>query len=303
MRKSLLVGAALAAAVASTATAALADSPFPAPKISGVFVAAQTVTPEGAVTNFVAPGSKIVFRAYAVDAKSKKVLAAKDVTFFYVKIPNSPNVKLAFNGKSPGANARLAWTAAWTVPATYTEGVVPFKVFVKTTTKRVGSFQQMPVASAQLTVSKTPQAPLGLPGADKTIAAATPAAKLDATLYVDAVNGTRPVGAAARPIGCTQTNVFRRGEQLVVRSWGVQLADGAILSTENVKEAHWSIAGAPPVTMNWGLHGTTDNRVFFWTGAWNVPADYPLGDSVIKVTYTTESGKAATYDYAITVIP
>lgn len=298
MKKVLILGAALVGAVTVTAPA-MADAPFPVTKYSSVFVAAQTVTPQGAISNFVAPGSQVVFRAYAVDPKKKTVLTAKDVKYFYVKIPNAPNVKLAFNAQAAGANAQLAWSGTWSVPATYAEGVVPFKVLVKTNARGVGSFEQMPVASARLTVSKTPQAPPAAAGADKTAAVQ----KFDASIYVDAVNGSRPVGAAARPIGCAQTNVFKRGEQLVVRSWGVDMSDGSILSTENVASASWTIAGAPAVTMNWGLHGTTDNRIFFWTGAWNVPADYALGDNVIKVTYTLESGKKATYEYAITVIP
>ena len=44
--------------------------------------------------------------------------------------------------------------------------------------------------------------------------------KLNVFLYVDTVNGSRPVGAKPRPIGCTQTNVFQRGEQVVFRIWG-----------------------------------------------------------------------------------
>jgi hypothetical protein len=299
MRRLILFGSALAAAAAA-AVPALADSPFPTAAYKGVFVAAQTVTPGGAVTNFVAPGSPVIFRAYAVDPKTKKVLVAKDVKYFYVTIPNQPNVKLKFGATAPGANAQQAWTGAWTPPATYPEEVVPFKVHVKTLTKKTGSFEQMPVASARLTVSKTPQAPPATAGADKTAAAT----KFEATLYVDAVNGTRPTGAAARPIGCTQTNVFKRGEQLVVRSWGVDMADGSILSTDNVKEAHFSVPGVSPnVVLNWGLHGTSDNRVFFWANAWNIPTDYPLGDTVVKVTYTLESGKSASYEYAITIIP
>ena len=59
-----------------------------------VFVAAQTVTAERAMITQVAPGSTVVFRAYAVDGKTRKVIAAKDVKYFYVKIPNQPNVKL-----------------------------------------------------------------------------------------------------------------------------------------------------------------------------------------------------------------
>ena len=75
MKKLLSLGAALVA-FAAVAAPALADSPFPTAKYTGVFVAAQTVTPGGAVTNFVAPGSPVVFRAYAVDPKTKKVLVA-----------------------------------------------------------------------------------------------------------------------------------------------------------------------------------------------------------------------------------
>jgi hypothetical protein len=303
MRKLMLAGAALTAAVATSATAALADSPFPTTKYTGVFVAAQTVTAGGAVTNFVAPGSAVVFRAYAVDPKTKKILTAKTVKAFYVKIPNAPNVQLKFDVKAQGANAQLAWTGSWTPSASYPEGVVPFKVLIKTVTKKTGSFEQMPVASAQLTVTRTPQAPLGAPGVDKTIAASSPAGKFDATLYVDAVNGTRPTGAAPRPIGCTQTNVFKRGEQLVVRSWGVDMAGGAILSTDNVKEAHFAMPGQPDVVLNWSAHGTPDNRVFFWANAWNIPTDYPLGDITLKITYTLESGKQATQQYAVTIVP
>src|SRR4051794_34396805 len=109
MRKLLSLGVAAVAAASLSSAALAADSPFPAAKVSGVFVAAQTVSSTGAVTNFVAPGGKVVFRAYAVDAKTKKVLTAKDVKFFYVKLPNSPNVKLAFDAKAPGASAQLAW--------------------------------------------------------------------------------------------------------------------------------------------------------------------------------------------------
>jgi len=298
MRKFLVLGAAFLGA-AATAAAASAETPFPSPTV-GVFVASQTVTADGAMSNYFAPGAKVVFRAYAVDGKKGKVLGTKDVKFFYVKIPNQPNVRLTYNAKAPGATARLAWTGTWTVPGTYPEGTVGFKVLVKTVAKKVGSFVQIPVTPAQLTISKSPPPLLG---AGPTASTSISTGKLDAAIYVDAVNGTRPAAAAPRPIGCTQTNVFKRGEQLVVRSWGVELASGGILSTANVKEAHWSIAGQPDLTMNWGAHGATDNRVWFWTAAWNIPVDYPLGDAVIKVTYATEAGKTATYDYGITIIP
>ena len=134
---------------------------------------------------------------------------------------------------------------------------------------------------------------------------ATPAGgTLDAALYVDSVNGTRPAAAAPRPVGCTQTNVFKRGEQFVLRTWGSDMATGNILSTENVDTATYKVPGvAAPITLNWGAHGATTNRVWFWTNAWNIPSDFPLGDVAIRVTFKLDSGKVGAYDYPITIIP
>ncbi len=304
MREILSFGAALAAAVTFGGVAAAADgeTPFPAPKVLQVFVAAQTVTPERAVITQIAPGSTVVFRAYAVDGKTRKVLAAKDVKYFYVKIPNQPNVKLRFNARGAGATARMPWAGSWAVPATYPAGTVEFKILIKIEAKRYGQFVQMPVQSSQLTVTSTPTTSLTAPvGVGPT---AAEAAKLEVAFYVDSVNGTRPAAAAPRPVGCTQTNVFKRGEQFVLRTWGTDMATGEILSSENVDTATFTPQGvAAPITLNWGAHGATSNRVWFWTNFWNIPADYPLGDAVVRVSFKTDSGKVGSYDYLITIIP
>ena len=76
-----------------------------------------------------------------------------------------------------------------------------------------------------------------------------------------------------------------------------------MLSSDNVKEAHFSVAGQPDVVLNWGLHGATDNRVFFWTNQWQIPANYALGETTVHVTFSLESGKTGTFDYPITIIP
>jgi hypothetical protein len=157
----------------------------------------------------------------------------------------------------------------------------------------------MPVGSAQLTISaKPPAAPAGAVG---TVPA--PPDKLDIALYVDSVNGSSPVGAPKRTVGCSQTNVYKRGEQVVVRSWGVDMATGETLTSENVDDAHLSIPGVANIALPWGAHGATTNRVWFWANAWNIPADYPLGEVTVKVSFTTDSGKTGTYDYALTIIP
>jgi hypothetical protein len=302
---SLATAVAVFASLAAVATAAEPAPPtvvpFPAPTLGPVFVAAQTVDSTGAMQAQFAPGSSVIFRAYAVDSKTKKTVGAKDAKYFYVAIPNQPNVKLKYDPNAPGAAGRLAWTGTWTIPATYPLGLVPFKVLVKTQSKRTGMFVQMPVSSAMLTVTAKPQATPGNgPSATTTVAAATSS---DVALYVDTVNGTQPVGAPKRPVGCTQTNVYKRGEQLVLRIWGFDLAAGEVLSTDNIDTATYSIPGQAEAVLNYGAHGAVGAKVWFWSAPWIVPAAFPLGDVTIHITFKTDSGKTGTYDHVVTIIP
>lgn len=293
--------AAIAATVALPAVANAQETPFPSPKVEQVFVAAQTVTTQRAMITQVAPGATVVFRAYAVDGKTRTVIAAKDVKYFYVKIPNQPNVKLTYNAQAPGATPRMPWSGAWTVPAAYPLGLVDFKILITLQAKRRGQFVQMPVSSSQLTVTRTTTTSYTAPIV--AIPAVPVGGKLDVGLYVDSVNGTRPAGTTPRPVGCTQTNVFKRGEQFVLRAWGSEMATGSVLSTENVDTATFTVPGVAPVTLNWGAHGPTTGRIWFWSNAWNIPTTFPLGDTTIRVTFTLDSGKVGAFDYVITIIP
>jgi hypothetical protein len=275
--------------------------PFPAPNTGAVFVSAQTVTTDGAMSNYFAPGGTVVFRAYAVVGKTRQLVTPKTAKYFYVKISGRANLKLKYTPKRNGASGRYAWTGRWNVPADYATGIVAFKVVVQTKPKkRIGSFIQMPVASSQLTITPTPQNP---PGSGPSVTPGPGVATVPVALYVDSVNGTRPSGAAPRPIGCTQTNVFKRGEQFVLRAWGSEVATGAVLTNENVTNAHFTIPGVPDIALNWGSHGATGNKVWFWTNFWNVPKDYPLGDTVVRVSFATFSGKTGVFNYLITIIP
>jgi hypothetical protein len=297
MKRILIFTAALAAFAAVTASAKAADPlPFPSAQIQQVFIATQTVLPDGTMNNYFAPGSTVV------DPKSRSIVAPKLVKYFYVSIPNQPPLKYKYDAAAPGASTGLPWTATWTVPADYPQGTVAFKTLLKLTTKRQGQFIQMPVSPAMLTISKTPP-PVVSPGAPAGSAGVVQSGKLDLSLYVDTVAGTRPVGAPARPIGCSQTNVYKRGEQLVVRSWGTDLNTSDVLSSDNIKEAHFSIAGQPDTVLNWGAHGTVGSQVFFWSNALIVPPTFPLGEATVHVVFTTETGKTGTYDYVINVIP
>ncbi len=304
MRRFFVIAGALAAFAVLPAAAVAADpapptvNPFPAATAGPVFVTAQTVDKTGAIQNQFAPGSSVIFRAYAADAKTHKAVVKKDATYFYVTIPNQPNVKLAYDPKAPGASGRHAWTGTWVIPATYPTGTVLFKVLVKTTNKRIGQYVEMPVAASMLTVATKPSTALGVGPVT-----ATTATSSDIALYVDTVNGTQPVGAPKRPVGCTQTNVYKRGEQVVLRIWGFDLKAGAVLSTDNIATATYAIPGQAIGTLNYGAHGAVGAKVWFWAAPWIVPADFPLGDMTIHVVFKTDSGQTGIYDHVVTIIP
>jgi hypothetical protein len=302
MKTILSLGAVLAVAATVTMTASGATPvPFPSPTVKQVFVAAQTVTTDGTLASWFTPGSTVVFRAYAVDPKSHQVIDPKLVRYFYVTIPGQPNVKLKYGATAPGASTGLPWSGSWTVPASQPLGSVPIKVLiqVRENGKQLkGEFDQIPSATAALTISATTPS-LQTPGPTSGDKGAPANTALNASLYVDTVNGSGPVGIAKRPVGCSLTNVYKRGEQVVVRVWGVDLATSAVLSNDNVDSAHFSIPGVPDVPLNYGAHGA----LYFWANAWVVPASYPLGTATIHVVFNLLNGKSATYDYSINVIP
>src|SRR3954447_23910712 len=285
MRTLTLVAAGIAgaASIAGSATAASGPVPFPSAKGGPVFISSHVTTTDGAMSTWFLPGDKVVFRAFALDVKKKQYLATKDVKYFYVTIPGQPNVKLKYDAKAPSMN-NMPWTGTWTVPSALT-GQVDFRILIKTTVKRTGEFTQMPVSTAKLNIASN-AAPVFGPA--PTATATNPTGKPTLGLYVDSVNGTRPTGAAPRLVGCSQTNVYKRGEQFVLRIWGVDLKTGDVLSNENVASAKYSLAGQPDTPLNWGAHGTAPNQVYFWTGAWAIPKDFPLGGTTVHVTYTLE---------------
>ena len=287
-------------AVAMTASAATTPVPFPSQTVKEVFVAAQTVTTDGSMSSWFTPGATVVFRAYAVDPVTHSLVDPKIVKYFYVSIPGQPNVKLTYGANNPGASTGLPWSGEWNVPASITPGQIGFKILIQIKhndgKQLKGQFVQMPSATADLTVSPTAPA-IYVPGASPGDTG-VPSGPLNASLYVDTVNGSGPVGIAKRPIGCSLTNVYKRGEQVVVRAWGADAAAN-VLSNDNVNSAHFTVAGIPDTPLNYGAHGT----LYFWANAFVIPATYPLGSTTIHVAFNLLNGKTATYDYTINVIP
>jgi hypothetical protein len=160
MRRKFVVLVAGVAAVAALTTTALAvvpgETPFPSATITTLFVSTNTVTAPGGTagadiaTNFFARGSTVVFKVFAGDAKSGKVLVGDDVKYAYIKVPNQPNVKLTY--VAPTATNGPNFVGRWVIPADYPKGLVNFVTRFRSTDKKYGNFVQIPVATSQLTV-------------------------------------------------------------------------------------------------------------------------------------------------------
>jgi hypothetical protein len=117
-------------------------------------------------------------------------------------------------------------------------------------------------------------------------------AKLSVVMYVDTVQGS--AGNPAPTVGCSQTNLFRLGQQVVFRMWGVNVKrSGVALTPNNVKLAEVIIPGlSAPIPLAYGAHGKAPNPVVsFWAAPWKIDATYPLGVVNFVVVVTTKPDK------------
>lgn len=167
MRRTLVLVASALAAVTVTVSASAqtptAERPFPAAKVTGVFVSSMTVTPaghtlgEGIMTNLFTRGETAVFRVFAVASKTKQVLTGDMVKYAYVQLANGTKVKLAYRGLGSATDqpARWTWSASWTVPSDFPLGVANYKVLFQSKAKQYGQFVEIPVTSAQMTIQRS----------------------------------------------------------------------------------------------------------------------------------------------------
>ncbi|MGA8296391.1 MAG: hypothetical protein WB770_05055 [Acidimicrobiales bacterium] len=102
-------------------------------------------------------------------------------------------------------------------------------------------------------------------------------------ISVDTVQGS---GGVPKPAaGCSMTNLFVQGQQVVFRMWGVDVKTGGnALTDKNVLRAYVTIPGvSAPIPLAYGAHGTTS----FWAAPWSSKG-YPLGIVDFTVTVITK---------------
>jgi len=111
-------------------------------------------------------------------------------------------------------------------------------------------------------------------------------------MYVDTVNG-----GAYKPGGdCAMTNLFQRGQTVVFRMDGIQVATGGTdLTSANVLDAFVVIPGVKNQPMFYGTHGKNS----YWTTGWKIPANYPFGIVNFSVWVTTKMVPATATSPAI----
>jgi hypothetical protein len=113
-------------------------------------------------------------------------------------------------------------------------------------------------------------------------------------LYVDTVTGagSNPAPAA----GCAQTNLFQPGQVVVFRMDGVNAAAGGTdLTSATVLNAYVKVPGLTRIPMAYGTHG----KASYWTAAWTITANYPLGIVNFWVHVTTKAVPATATSPAV----
>jgi hypothetical protein len=112
-------------------------------------------------------------------------------------------------------------------------------------------------------------------------------------MYTDTVSSSR--GEVRQSRVCTQTNYFPRRSRVVFRMWAVDTRTDEPLTPLEVKYVYIKIPGQPNLGLTFGPHGAAGNRVNFWSAAWAIPADYPLGVVPFRIVVKTEDGRFGIY--------
>ena len=94
---------------------------------------------------------------------------------------------------------------------------------------------------------------------------------------------------------CASTSVFKRGMHIVWLMEAYEASTGKELQTADVKTAVLKLPNGDTANFRYGRHGATEDSPWFWSAAWDVPPDFPLGVLDFEVTVTSASDKQGTF--------
>jgi len=105
--------------------------------------------------------------------------------------------------------------------------------------------------------------------------------------FVDTVQGFQSAVKLPADAACSITNLFQRQEVVVFRLYGVHVTTGGNnLTSVSVKSAYVKVPGLAPIPFVYGNHPTKPVTAY-WTAAWTVAKNYPLGVVNWRVTVVT----------------
>lgn len=105
-------------------------------------------------------------------------------------------------------------------------------------------------------------------------------------------------------LSCVKTSTFSRGMRIVWRMEVVDTSSGRILQAADVETAILKLANGDEVNFRYSRHGRTEDAPWFWTAAWDVPSDHPLGVLEWTIEVGTKDGKRSTFgDPLIVAVP
>ena len=101
-------------------------------------------------------GSRIVWRYRVIDPTTNKALDDKALKSFDLVLPDGTKTAFKYGGHggTKEAPAEFFWTAGFSIPKDYPTGLFSYKVQAVSIEGATGTFEQMKVPAAQLTVVK-----------------------------------------------------------------------------------------------------------------------------------------------------
>ena len=106
--------------------------------------------------------------------------------------------------------------------------------------------------------------------------------------FVDTVQGFQSAVKLPADAACSITNLFQRQEVVVFRLYGVHVTTGGNnLTNVSVKSAYVKVPGLAPIPFVYGNHPTKPVTAY-WTAAWTIAKNYPLGVVNWRVTVVTK---------------
>ncbi|MFQ5854477.1 MAG: hypothetical protein ACE5LU_02375 [Anaerolineae bacterium] len=97
-------------------------------------------------------GMHIVWRMEVVDTATGSRLSDNEVDRAVLKLPHGEDINFRFSRHGRTDDAPWFWTAAWDAPLDYPLGVIDYTIEVVTKDGKAGTFKELPIEPARLTL-------------------------------------------------------------------------------------------------------------------------------------------------------